>query len=280
MQIITSIAEMQSRAESFRREGRTIGFVPTMGFLHEGHLSLMRRSRQDCAITVASIFVNPTQFGPREDLDRYPRDEAGDRAKCEGAGVDVLFMPRAGQMYPSTPDVFVTVEGLSSILEGAVRPGHFRGVATVVAKLFNLVKPHKAFFGQKDYQQCAVIRRMAQGLNMDVEIVVLPTVREEDGMAMSSRNSYLDPAERTVAATIHRALRAAEQLCRTGMRDPARLRDAALAVLGSERSLQVDYVEVADADSLETLSAARDRMVMLIAVRLGATRLIDNLLLP
>src|ERR1700690_2542996 len=214
MKIIASISEMQSLAHALRSEGGTIGFVPTMGFLHEGHLSLMRRARQECDIVVVSIFVNPTQFGPGEDLGRYPRDEAGDRSKCEAAGVDVLFMPTASGMYPDAPSVFITGEGTSDVLEGAVRPGHFRGVATVVAKLFNIVKPHKAFFGRKDYQQCAVIRRMVKGLDMDVDIEVLPTVREPDGLAMSSRNSYLSAEERRKAAVIHRALSAAEQLAR------------------------------------------------------------------
>ena len=193
MKIITTISEMQSHDDALRKQGRTIGLVPTMGFLHEGHVSLMRRARQECDVVVVSIFVNPTQFGPNEDLDRYPRDDAGDRSKCEAAGVNVLFMPTAAGMYPDAPSVFVTVEGISDVLEGAVRPGHFRGVATVVAKLFNIVKPHKAFFGQKDYQQCAVIRRMVKGLDMDVDVEVLSTVREPDGLAMSSRNSYLSP---------------------------------------------------------------------------------------
>ncbi len=231
MKIITAISEMQSLTDAFRREGKTIGFVPTMGFLHEGHVSLMRRAQQECDVVVVSIFVNPTQFGPNEDLDRYPHDETGDRAKCEAAGVDVLFKPKASEMYPDAPSVFVTVEGISDILEGAARPGHFRGVATVVAKLFNIVKPHKAFFGQKDYQQCAVIRRMVKGLNMDVDLVVHPTVREPDGLAMSSRNSYLSEDDRRKAAAIYRALSAAEHLAKAGAREPEKLKNKMLAVL-------------------------------------------------
>ena len=180
---------------------------------------------------VASIFVNPTQFGPNEDLDRYPRDAEGDRAKCEAAGVDVLFMPQASEMYPEKPVVFVTVEGVSEVLEGAVRPGHFRGVATIVAKLFNIVQPHRAYFGQKDFQQCVVIKRMVAGLNLDVEVVVLPTVREQDGLAMSSRNSYLGTEERRVASTIWRALSEGERLFRTGLRDAAALQNAVRSVL-------------------------------------------------
>lgn len=279
MQIISAISEMQSLSDELRKKGRTIGFVPTMGFLHEGHVSLMRRARQECDVVVVSIFVNPTQFGPHEDLDRYPRDEAGDRAKCEAAGVDVLFMPMAAGMYPEKPSVFVTVEGTSDILEGAVRPGHFRGVATVVAKLFNIVKPHKAFFGQKDYQQCAVIRRMVKGLNMEVDVVVLPTVREPDGLAMSSRNSYLSADERRKAAVIHRALSAAEQLARTGTNAPEMLKNKMQTVLKQEKDIEIDYIEVADHETLAPLSSAKDRMVLLVAVRLGRTRLIDNIVI-
>jgi pantoate--beta-alanine ligase len=279
MKIITTLSEMQSCADTFRRAGKTIGLVPTMGFLHEGHVSLIRRARQECDIVIVSIFVNPTQFGPNEDLDRYPRDEAGDRAKCEAVGVDVLFMPAAAGMYPHTPSVFVAVEGISDVLEGAIRPGHFRGVATVVAKLFNIVKPHKAFFGQKDYQQCAVIRRMVNGLNMDVDVVVLPTVREPDGLAMSSRNSYLSADDRRKAAVIHRALSAAEQLARAGGKEPEKLKNNMLAVLREVPGIEIDYVEVADNETLAPIVSAQDSMVLLVAVRLGHTRLIDNLVI-
>ena len=279
MQIITRIIEMQSLAESLRTQGRTIGFVPTMGFLHEGHLSLMRRARQESDAVVASIFVNPTQFGPQEDFERYPRDEEGDRRKCESAGVDILFMPNAAEMYPEKPSVFVTVEGISDILEGAIRPGHFRGVATVVMKLFNIVKPHKAFFGQKDYQQCAVIKRMVKGLNLDVEVVALPTVREHDGLAMSSRNSYLSPDERRIAAVIHSALASAEQMVKAGVGEPEKLKNKMLAILREEPGVVVDYVEVADPESLAPLAIVKGRAVILTAVRLGRTRLIDNILI-
>jgi pantoate--beta-alanine ligase len=279
MKIITAISEMQFIAESLCKEGKRIGFVPTMGFLHEGHLSLMRTARQECDVVVASIFVNPTQFGPNEDLDRYPRDAGGDRKKCETAGVDILFTPAAAEMYPEKPTVFVTVEGISDILEGAVRPGHFRGVATVVAKLFNIVKPHRAYFGQKDFQQCVVIKRMLKGLNLEVEVVVLPTVREADGLAMSSRNSYLSPEERRAAASLYRALSAARDLFKAGARDIEKLKEKMQAVLREEKDITIDYVEVADPDTLESLSETKDRMVFLIAVRLRGTRLIDNLLL-
>lgn len=279
MKIVTAISEMQSLADSFRKESKTIGFVPTMGFLHAGHVSLMQRAQQECDVVVASIFVNPTQFGPNEDLDRYPRDEAGDRKTCEAAGVDVLFMPTASEMYPEKPSVFISVEGLSDILEGAIRPGHFRGVATVVAKLFNIVKPQKAFFGQKDYQQCAVVKRMVKGLDMDVEVVAIATMREPDGLAMSSRNSYLSPGERLKAAVIYRALSAAEQLAKTGVRQPEALKSKIQAVVREEKGIELDYLEIVDPESLARLASAQDRMVLLIAVRIGRTRLIDNLVL-
>ncbi len=276
MRIITRLTEMQDLANSIRNEGKTIGFVPTMGFLHEGHLSLIRRARQECDAVVVSIFVNPIQFGPAEDFDRYPRDEDGDRRKCEMAGTDVLFIPATMEMYPSKPTVFVTVEGTSDILEGAIRPGHFRGVATVVNKLFNIVKPHKAFFGQKDYQQCVVIKRMVAELNIDAEVIMLPTMREQDGLAMSSRNSYLNQEERRMAAVIHRALSSAEQLIRAGVREPDKVKNKVLAVLKEERGIVIDYVELADRESLEPLTSINENAVLLVAVRLGRTRLIDN----
>jgi pantoate--beta-alanine ligase len=239
----------------------------------------MRRARQENDIVVASIFVNPTQFGPNEDLDRYPRDVEGDRAKCVTAGVDILFMPTASEMYPEKPSVFVTVEGISDILEGAIRPGHFGGVATVVAKLFNIVKPHKAYFGQKDFQQCAVIKRMVLGLDLDVEVIVLPTVREADGLAMSSRNSYLDPGQRQKAACLFRALRLGEELITNGVREPETIRQKMRVVLMQEKGVEIDYVEVADPDRLAPLERLEGKTALLIAVRLGGIRLIDNLLL-
>jgi len=278
MQIITSITAMQSLAESLRREGKRIGLVPTMGFLHEGHLSLMRAARQENDIVVASIFVNPAQFGPKEDLDRYPRDAEGDRKKCESVGVDIIFTPSVEEMYPEKPDVFVTVEGLSDILEGAIRPGHFRGVATVVAKLFHIVQPRRAYFGQKDYQQCAVIKRMKKGLDLDVEVEVLPTMREPDGLAMSSRNSYLNAAQRKKATCLFRALTAAEELVRAGVREPEKVRQKMRMVIAQEKDVDIDYVEAADADDLSPLATIKERIVLLVAVRIGATRLIDNLL--
>ena len=279
MQIITTITGMQLHADSLRKQGKRIGFVPTMGFLHEGHLSLMRRARQENDIVVVSVFVNPTQFGPKEDLDRYPRDAEGDQKKCETAGVDILFVPEAKEMYPDKPSVFVCVEGISDILEGAIRPGHFRGVATVVAKLFNIVKPHKAYFGQKDFQQCAVIKRMVIGLNLDIEVIVLPTVREADGLAMSSRNSYLDPEQRKKATCLFRALAAGEELITNGVREPDTIKRKMRAILAQEKGVEIDYVEVADPDRLAPLERLEGRRVLLVAARLGSIRLIDNLLL-
>jgi pantoate--beta-alanine ligase len=226
-----------------------------------------------------SIFVNPTQFGPQEDFERYPRDAEGDRKKCESAGVDILFMPGAKEMYPEKPSVFVTVEGISDILEGAVRPGHFRGVATVVAKLFNIVKPRVAYFGQKDFQQCVVIKRMVKGLNMDVEVSVLPTVREPDGLAMSSRNTYLSVDERRASVILSRALKAGEELIKSGVREPEKVKQKMRAVLQQEKGIVIDYAEVADPETLEPDELLSNRMVLLVAARLGKIRLIDNLLL-
>jgi len=277
MKIITTINEMRSFSESHRMRGRKLGFVPTMGFLHEGHLSLIRHARRESDIVVASIFVNPTQFGPNEDLDRYPRDADGDRAKCEASGVDALFMPEAKELYPGKPVVFVTVEGVSAVLEGALRPGHFQGVATIVAKLFNIVKPHRAYFGKKDFQQCVVIKRMVAGLDLDVEVAVLPTVREQDGLAMSSRNSYLNEAERRAAGTIWRALSEGERLFQAGQRDADQLQSAVRSILAEEPAISIDYVELVDPDSLLPKAVVESRTVILVAVRVGRTRLIDNL---
>jgi len=278
MQIISTIADVQSLVDLLRREGKRIGFIPTMGFLHAGHLSLMRRAREENDVVVASIFVNPAQFGPKEDLTRYPRDAEGDRKKCDSVGVDILFIPTAEEMYPEQPVVFVTVEGLSDILEGAIRPGHFRGVATVVVKLFHIVKPHRAYIGQKDFQQCVVIKRMKKGLDLDVEIAVLPTVREPDGLALSSRNSYLDAEQRKKAACLFRALVAGEGLVRSGVREPEKVKRTMRAIIAQEKGVEIDYVEAADPDDLPPLETIKDRVVLLVAVRIGATRLIDNLL--
>lgn len=279
MKVISSVSDMQKTAEALRLKGRRIGLVPTMGYLHEGHMSLMRRAREDCDVVVASVFVNPMQFGPGEDFERYPRDAEGDRKKCESTGVDILFMPDAKDMYTLSAPVFVTVEGISDILEGAIRPGHFRGVATVVAKLFNITKPHRAYFGQKDYQQCIVIKRMVAGLNMDVDIVVMPTIREPDGLAMSSRNVYLSPEERNAAAALPRALKMAEELIRQGVSDLSDIKERMRNIILSSKGVAIDYIEIADPETLEPLDIAGGRMVLLVAIRISGTRLIDNFLI-
>jgi pantoate--beta-alanine ligase len=279
MKIITTIVDMQALAGSLRNQGKRIGFVPTMGFLHEGHLSLMRGARQENDAVVVSIFVNPTQFGPGEDLDRYPRDTAGDQKKCEAAAVDYLFLPTARDMYPEQPSVFVNVEGISEVLEGAMRPGHFRGVATVVAKLFHVVMPHSAYFGQKDFQQCVVIKQMVRGLNLNVVVKVLGTVREQDGLAMSSRNSYLAPEERRKAVVLYRAFMAGRDLFTSGETDPGHLKERMRAIIQQESGISIDYIEIVDPQYLTPLERTLPGAVFLAALRVGRTRLIDNIVL-
>ena len=260
--------------------GGPLGFVPTMGFLHAGHLALMQRARAETGNAVASLFVNPLQFGPGEDFDRYPRAMDSDMAKLESAGVDAVFTPAVTDLYPPGFDTRVEAGLVAGPLEGAVRPGHFTGVATVVLKLFNIVQPTRAYFGQKDAQQCAVIRRMVRDLDVPVEVIVAPTVREADGLAMSSRNSYLGPQERAAAAVLFRALSEAEAAFRRGERDGAGLRRRMAEVLAEEPLARTDYVSVADADTLvEVDGEASEGALASLAVRIGATRLIDNLVL-
>jgi len=265
---------------AWRRDQGSVGFVPTMGFLHEGHLALMWQAKATNAAVIASLFVNPLQFGPGEDFDRYPRALEGDLAKLEAAGVDAVFTPGVDDLYPAGFDTRVEMGAVAAPLEGAVRPGHFTGVATVVLKLFNIVGPDRAYFGQKDAQQCAVIRRMVRDLDVPVDVVVAPTIREPDGLAMSSRNSYLDPQARTAAAVLFRALSAAEGGFREGRRDAEGLRARMRAVLAAEPLANVDYVSIADPDTLAEISGeAGEGALASLAVRIGATRLIDNLLL-
>lgn len=280
MEIIAAIDDMQSRCLAARAAGQTIAFVPTMGFLHEGHLSLLRAGRERGDLLVLSIFVNPAQFGPHEDLDRYPRDFQRDEALAREAGVDLIFCPAAEAIYPTGYATYVDVEGgLTETLEGASRPGHFRGVATVVAKLFNIVQPHVALFGRKDFQQLAVIQRMTADLNLPVEVVGLPIVREADGLAMSSRNVYLSAAEREQARALVGALQAAHQAFAAGERQTARLIERARAELIAQPDLEIDYLKICAADSLAELKEVAGDAVMLIAARVGKTRLIDNHLL-
>ncbi len=277
MQVVRTIAEVRA----IRRALPGLwGFVPTMGYLHEGHLSLVRRARAENDHVAVSIFVNPTQFGPHEDYDRYPRDLERDLHLLEPLGVDLVFAPSVEEMYPPGFQTWVVVEEVSRPLEGTARPGHFRGVATVVAKLFHIVQPDRAYFGQKDAQQVAVIRRMIQDLNFPVEIVVCPTVREPDGLAMSSRNTYLNPEERRAATVLFRALQAAKARYEAGERDAERLRETMREVIGAEPLARLDYVSVADPETMQELSRVEGRALLSLAVYIGKTRLIDNILLP
>jgi pantoate--beta-alanine ligase len=277
VKIIASPIEMQRYAEDARREGATIAFVPTMGFLHEGHLTLMREGRARASILASSLFVNPTQFGPNEDFSRYPRNFARDCELMETVPVDVLFAPEPGAMYPAGSQSWVEATEVTKGLCGDHRPGHFRGVTTVVAKLFNIVKPHYALFGEKDFQQLRAIQRMVVDLNFDLEIVPVATVRERDGLAMSSRNAYLSPEERQRALAISRALKAARQCFDEGARNTAQLACAARYVLERTPGLEIEYVEAVDAETLAPLKALDRAVVVAIAARVGATRLIDNM---
>ena len=270
---------MKQVARQARVEGRPVGFVPTMGALHEGHMSLVRAAMAECHPVIASFFVNPTQFGPGEDLRKYPRTFEADRKRLEEAGVSYLFAPEAGEMYPHGFRTWVNVEGLSDRLEGRVRPGHFRGVTTVVLKLLEIVQPQKAFFGRKDAQQARLIQQMARDLNLDSEIIACPIVREPDGLAMSSRNAYLSQDERCAATVLHRALDGARRAIERGERDALRLTAAMRDVIRSEPLAQPDYVELVDAETLEPVTRLRRTCLALLAVRFGATRLIDNLLI-
>lgn len=281
MEIINRVMRMSSVARDIRAEGKTIGLVPTMGALHEGHLSLMAQGREICDVLIASVFVNPTQFGPNEDLNRYPRDLARDAELAFTKGVDYIFAPTLDDMYPNGFATYVIVEGLSEKLEGVSRPGHFRGVTTVVNKLFNIVQPHFAFFGRKDAQQVIIIKRMVKDLAMNVEIVVGVTVREEDGLALSSRNVYLSSEERKVATVLRRALEKCRQMYNSGERDCARLVSAMKAIIEAEPLARLDYVAITDINNLEQIATVPHISPALVsgAVFIGKTRLIDNIVL-
>ncbi|MCL6447038.1 MAG: pantoate--beta-alanine ligase [Armatimonadetes bacterium] len=279
MLICRTINEIREFVRQVRERGRTIGLVPTMGYFHEGHLSLMREAKKACAAAVVSIFVNPLQFGPQEDFHQYPRDFERDRKMAEETGVDAIFYPSVEEMYPAGFSTHVEVGGLTECLCGLSRPGHFRGVATVVAKLLNIVLPDKAFFGWKDAQQALVIRRMVRDLNMPVEIVTVPVVREPDGLAMSSRNVYLDPRERTAARVLFRSLQIAERAAAGGERDVARLQKAVRQEIASEPLVQIEYVEIRALPGLEPISRLQGPALLALAVRIGKTRLIDNTVL-
>jgi pantoate--beta-alanine ligase len=276
MRTVITLTELQAARRSF---SGTVGLVPTMGYLHEGHLSLILRAREDCDHVVVSIFVNPTQFGPKEDLSKYPKNLDRDLSLIEPLGADLVWMPTAEIMYPKGYQTWVEVETVTRPLEGAMRPGHFRGVTTVVAKLFNGVQPHKAYFGQKDAQQAAVIRQMTRDLNFPIEIIVGPIVREPDGLAMSSRNVYLDPEERKAATVLYRSLNAAKNLYKNGERDAGELRRLMREVIATELLAQMQYVSCADYDTLEELETVTGKTLLSMAVFLGKTRLIDNIVL-
>jgi pantoate--beta-alanine ligase len=279
MRVVKTVREMQDLAEDLRKDKR-IGFVPTMGYLHEGHLALVRKARELSDVVVVSIFVNPIQFGPAEDLSRYPRNFDRDARLLEGEKTDIIFFPEAGDVYPEGYSTYVEVKGLEDYLCGKTRVGHFTGVATVVNKLFNIVKPHFAVFGQKDYQQLKVIEKMVRDLNMDLIIVPYPTVREEGGLAMSSRNTYLSPAEREKALLIYASMKKAEELFKKGERNASVIRDAVKGVLGLKEGVNIEYISISHTDTLKELEEINDSKALLaIACRVGATRLIDNTIL-
>jgi pantoate--beta-alanine ligase len=276
MRICETIEEMRAACRAARRSGRRLGFVPTMGALHEGHLSLVRAARAACDVVAASIFVNPTQFGPTEDLAKYPRTFERDRELLGKESVELLFAPSLEEMYPAGAVTWVTVEGLSDKLDGRSRPGHFRGVTTVVAKLFHIVEPDAAFFGQKDAAQVAIVRGMVRDLNFPVEIVACPIVREPDGLAMSSRNAYLDPQQRKQALVLHRALMRVKKSWEGGERDAGKLVEAGRGEVAAEESVRLDYLEIVDPGSLDPVKDVNRGALVAVAAFVGPTRLIDN----
>lgn len=280
MQVLRTIADTRAALRELRTGGRTIALVPTMGALHAGHLSLVRAARATGGAVVVSIFVNPTQFGPNEDFAKYPRTFEADCAALEREGVDVVFAPSPEEMYRSGASTFVDVEGVSSRLDGASRPGHFRGVATVVSKLFNIIGPDRAFFGQKDAAQVAVLKKMVRDLNLPVELVICPIIREPDGLAMSSRNRYLSPEDRRQALVLHRALKEVQRLVQHGVTSASDLVAAAEAVLATEPAVRVDYCKVVHTDTLEDVPDVQSGALVAVAAFVGTTRLIDNLVLP
>ncbi len=269
--------DVRREVQQARQRGELVGVVPTMGALHSGHMSLVQTARKECGFVLATIFVNPTQFGPNEDFDRYPRPLEDDLKQCRAAGVDLVFRPTIQTMYPAGFSTFVEVEGLSTVLEGAFRPGHFRGVATVVLKLFQLVGADVAYFGRKDYQQQLLIKKLCRDLNVPIEIRTCPTVREADGLALSSRNRYLSADQRKTALRLSQSLNLARKQLLSGERNIEEVRRAMRANLEETPGIVVDYITVADAETLEEISEPRQKMVALVAARVGTTRLIDNL---
>lgn len=276
VEVINSIPAMQERARALRREGKTIGFVPTMGALHEGHLSLMRRSREENDVSVISIFVNPTQFAPSEDFDEYPRPFEDDLKKAETVGVDIVFTTTPEEMYPRGYSTYVTEERITAPLCGRSRPVYFRGVLTVVLKLLQIVRPHRSYFGQKDYQQALAVRKMVEDFHLDPEVIPCPIVREEDGLALSSRNVYLSPTERSEALVVPRSLELAERLVSEGLRGSADLRARVEEAIRKSPSARIDYVEILRADDLRPMEQVDRNVLVAVAVWIGKTRLIDN----
>lgn len=281
MEVITRISQMQNLSKMLKRQGKTIGFVPTMGYLHEGHLSLVRASKKDCNVTVVSIFVNPIQFGPKEDLSRYPRDFERDKSMLEKEGADYIFYPSVEEMYQSNFATTINVEGITNNLCGASRPGHFRGVTTVVGKLFNIVLPDKAYFGEKDYQQLVTIKKMVKDLNFPVEIVGMPIVRECDGLAMSSRNSYLTEDERKSALCLYKSILLAREMVNMGNKNIKSIIKSIENLINSTPNARIDYVKICDPETLEYIEDGeiKGKKLLALAVFIGSTRLIDNVIL-
>lgn len=278
MKVINSISEMQKVANELRLKGRSLSFVPTMGFLHAGHLSLMRLAREKADVLIVSIFVNPTQFEPGEDFDRYPRDIEQDEQLCEQELVDILFYPEKDLMYPDDFNTFIITKNLSNRLCGVTRPVHFRGVTTIVAKLFNIVKPHFAVFGQKDAQQALILRRMVIDLNFDIELIIAPIIREPDGLAMSSRNQYLNEDERQDALVLSQALNIAEKMIASGKKNSKTIKAEMMRMIHSAPLVNLDYLEIVDYNSLEPVDRIGGNTLIAIAAIIGSTRLIDNII--
>ncbi len=276
MKVISSIQQMQAWSGRMRRKDKSIGFVPTMGYLHQGHLSLMRKARQENDCLVISIFVNPTQFGPKEDFKKYPRDFSRDKTLAKACGVEVIFYPRAKDMYRQKDKTFVEVERLSNVLCGASRPGHFRGVTTVVLKLFNIVRPDIAYFGQKDAQQAIIIKRMVEDLNLSIKIKTSPIVREKDGLAMSSRNIYLNRQQRKDATILYKSLQTAVGMIQSGYKAPRKIVAQMRKMIKSKRGTRIDYIKILSIDNLTEVKKIEDRLLIAVAAFFGNTRLIDN----
>ena len=278
MQLIEKIEEMKNYRKRIKNKGKSIGFVPTLGYLHQGHISLIKRARENCDEVVVSIFVNPLQFGPKEDYQRYPRDLSRDAEICQKEGVDVIFAPSLKEMYPKGYSTFIDMQGnLIQVLEGKFRPGHFKGVTTVLIKLFNIVYPDLSFFGEKDYQQALIVKKMVKDLNLDTKIVLSPTVREKDGLALSSRNSYLTLKERKAAPVLYRSLVKAKQAIEKGEKDPERVICLMEDLISKEPLAKIDYIDLVDPLTLERISQIKGDVLAVLAVRIGKVRLIDNM---